>query len=98
MARELRPPVPIDKGTAVHALLERTSSAQRACFAGDDHGDLAAFDALAHLREEGRIRTAVRIGVNSAEAPARLAEAVDLLVDGPPGLAALLDDIATALS
>src|SRR5260370_30670702 len=43
MARELRPPVPADKGTAVEALLARAAPAS---FAGDDRGDLEAFAAL----------------------------------------------------
>jgi trehalose 6-phosphate phosphatase len=93
MARELRPPVPADKGTAVEALLDR---ATHACFAGDDRGDLDAFDALARLREAGRLEHAVRIAVGSAETPPELLAQADLVVDGPAGLVSVLEELARA--
>jgi trehalose 6-phosphate phosphatase len=93
MARELRPPVPADKGTAVETLLER---ATRACFAGDDRGDLDAFAALARLNAEGRLEHAVRIAVGSAEAPPELLAQADLVVDGPSGLVSVLEELARA--
>ena len=68
-----------------------------ASFAGDDTGDLAAFAALAQAATDGRLQRAVRIGVQSPEMPAELPAAVDLLVDGPDGLAALVDAIARRL-
>ena len=43
MAIELRPPVAVDKGTAVDALIDGMAVG---AFAGDDSGDLPAFDAL----------------------------------------------------
>ncbi|MGH9048683.1 MAG: trehalose-phosphatase [Acidimicrobiia bacterium] len=95
MARELRPPVAVDKGTAVDALLERGYDA--ACFAGDDRGDLPAFDALDRAVADGRLRHAVRIGVHSPEAPPELLERADVTVDGPAGLAALLDELSAAI-
>jgi trehalose 6-phosphate phosphatase len=98
MARELRPPVPVDKGTAVGALLDAHPNVERACFAGDDRGDLAAFDALRDHRDAGRLGTAVRIAVRSDEAPPELLARGDVVVDGPAGLAALLDELARALS
>jgi trehalose 6-phosphate phosphatase len=93
MARELRPPVPADKGTAVETLLDR---AAHACFAGDDRGDLDAFAALARLNAEGRLEHAVRIAVGSAEAPPELLAQADLVVDGPAGLVSLLEELARA--
>jgi hypothetical protein len=45
---------------------------------------------LARAVEDGRLQRAVRIGVHSSEAPPELAAAVDLIVDGPAGLLALL--------
>lgn len=93
MAREMRPPVPADKGTAVQALVE---GAAHACFAGDDRGDLDAFAALARLEAAGRLEHAVRIAVGSAEAPPELITQADLVVDGPPGLVALLEELARA--
>jgi trehalose 6-phosphate phosphatase len=83
MAIELRPPIEIDKGYAVRDLV---AGFDVGAFAGDDYGDLPAFAALA----DANLHTALRIGVLSEEAPPELREAVDLVVDGPRGLAALL--------
>jgi trehalose 6-phosphate phosphatase len=80
MSYELRPPLPIDKGTVVTDLVDGVDAA---CFLGDDRGDLAAFDALDRLVADGG--TAIRVAVRSDEAPAELIERADLLVDGPPG-------------
>jgi len=96
MARELRPPVPVDKGTAVEALLAPGFFA--ACFAGDDRGDLPAFDALDRSEEAGQLTHAVRIAVASGESPPELVERSDIVVDGPPALAALLAELAGAIA
>jgi trehalose 6-phosphate phosphatase len=93
MARELRPPVPADKGTAVELLVDGSVGA---CFAGDDRGDLDAFAALERLAAAGRLEHAVRIAVGSVEAPAELVAQADVVVDGPAGLASLLEDLAAA--
>jgi trehalose 6-phosphate phosphatase len=85
-ARELRPPLAVDKGSAVRVLLGDAPSANRAVFAGDDRGDLPAFDALDALEEQGRLARAVRIAVRSAEVPSALVERADLVLDGPAGL------------
>jgi trehalose 6-phosphate phosphatase len=87
MAVELRPPVGVDKGTAVRALAE---DARIAMFAGDDHGDLSAFDALAAQARDGALDAAVRVGVRSPEEPAELVARTDVGVDGPAGFVALL--------
>jgi trehalose-phosphatase len=91
MGIELRPPVPVDKGTVVEEL---AAGHHAALFAGDDHGDLAGFAALDRLVAAGRLDHAVRVAVRSEEAPAALLEAADHQVDGPAGLAALLARIA----
>jgi trehalose 6-phosphate phosphatase len=94
-AVELRPPVAIDKGTATDGLIDGFSVA---AFAGDDSGDLAAFEALGRAAADGRIARACRIGVRSPEMPDALPAAVDCLVDGPPGLIALLAGVVSRLS
>jgi trehalose 6-phosphate phosphatase len=94
MARELRPPLAVDKGTAVRALLADAPAATRAVFAGDDRGDLPAFDALDALEAQGRLERAVRIVVHSAEVPGALVERADLVVAGPAGLLAWLRAVA----
>jgi trehalose 6-phosphate phosphatase len=89
MSVELRPPVTTDKGTVVAELSDGLTSV---CFIGDDTGDLPAFSELARLRAGGRATLAV--AVESAETPRRLVEAADLVVDGPGGVARLLDTLA----
>jgi len=80
---EVRPPVEADKGTAVRALLHERGL-ERALYAGDDATDLDAFRGLAGLE------LAVRVAVASAEGPAELAEAADLVVASPAELVAVL--------
>lgn len=84
MSWELRPPVKIDKGTVVDELVEGLAAA---LFAGDDLGDLPAFDALDRLEAGGA--HVVRIAVRSAEAPAELLARADLVADGPEGVTGL---------
>jgi trehalose 6-phosphate phosphatase len=97
MAAELRPPVPMDKGRAV-AEVCTGAGVDGALFAGDDAGDLAAFDALDRLRGDGTLAAAVRVAVRSPEAPPDLVARADVVVDGPAGLAALLRDLGAALT
>jgi trehalose 6-phosphate phosphatase len=84
MVLEVRPPVPIDKGTAVRRLLHGRRIV-RSLFAGDDTTDLDAF-----------AEVDVAIAVVSPEAPPGLADAAPIVVDGPLGarelLASLLDE------
>jgi trehalose 6-phosphate phosphatase len=90
-AIELRPPIDIDKSDPTRALVD---GFEVAAFAGDDYGDLPAFAELERLCADGGLQRAVRIGVTSDEAPPELADAVDVVVDGPPGLLALLVRVA----
>jgi trehalose 6-phosphate phosphatase len=94
-AVELRPPVEIDKGTAVDALI---AGFRVAAFAGDDTGDLAAFATLGRAVADGRLARACRIGVHSPEMPEALPGAVDYLVDGPSGLVELLAAVGARLT
>ena len=96
MAVELRPPVPVDKGTTVADAGARRARSPR--FAGDDAGDLPAFAALRDARRaRATLEHAVTIGVASDESPPEI-RAADVVVDGPAGLAALLDELADAIS
>jgi trehalose 6-phosphate phosphatase len=91
---EVLPPLDANKGTAIRALLD-DARLSRALVAGDDTTDLDAFRGLAQLVEEGRLGTAVRVGVRSDEGPSALAQEADVMVDGTDGvrdmLQALLD-------
>ncbi|MBA9003335.1 trehalose-phosphatase [Thermomonospora cellulosilytica] len=90
---ELRPPG-IDKGLALRDFLaSRTPSA--VLYAGDDLGDLAAYAAVDALRAEGV--PGLKICSGSTEVTA-LAEQADVVVDGPAGVVALLEELAASVS
>jgi trehalose 6-phosphate phosphatase len=91
LALELRPPIPVDKGTVADEL---AAGATAALVAGDDHGDLSFFDAVDRLEAAGRLLHGLRVAVASPEAPRALVERADLVVDGPPGLLTVLDQLA----
>jgi trehalose 6-phosphate phosphatase len=80
---ELLPPIDVHKGTAVLRLLE-LAGLSRALYAGDDTTDLDGFAALDGLE------VAVRVAVDSTEAPPELAARADVVVEGPAGLVDLL--------
>ena len=89
---ELRPPG-MDKGAALSAYVaERAADA--VLFAGDDLGDLAAYDAVEAMRERGI--PGVTVCAGSAEA-GEVARRADLVVDGPAGVVDLLTALADAL-
>lgn len=90
---ELRPAGGGGKEAAIGALLAgRDVSA--AIYAGDDRTDLDAFRRLHDLREEGRLRSAVCVGVASDEGPAEVQSEADLVVDGPAGWLGVLRALA----
>jgi trehalose 6-phosphate phosphatase len=82
---ELRPPVATSKGTVV---AEAAADLDAACFLGDDHGDLTAFDALDDL--EARGAAVVRVAVRSGESPEELVRRADAVLDGPADVIAFL--------
>jgi len=85
---ELRP-AGMDKGQALSLFLAERS-ARSVLFAGDDLGDLAAFDAVRAAGVPG-----VTVCSGSAEVT-ELAERADIVVDGPDGVIALLGELASA--
>jgi trehalose 6-phosphate phosphatase len=85
---ELRPPVDRHKGDAVRRVVEEVG-ARVVAMAGDDLGDLHAFEEIASMTAEGR--EGLRIAIRSAESPQALLDAADVVVDGPEGLKALLE-------
>lgn len=80
---EVRPPVAADKGTAVRALVAR-AGVDRALYAGDDTTDVDAFRGLDGLE------LAVRVAVDSGEAPPALIAAADVVVHGTDGVLEVL--------
>jgi trehalose 6-phosphate phosphatase len=86
---ELRPPG-VDKGAALTRLAAERA-ARSVLFCGDDLGDLPAFAAVRALRADGTPGCSVASA--SPESP-QVADAADLVVDGPGGVVALLGVIA----
>ena len=86
---ELRPPLPVDKGTAVTDLAGGFAAA---CYLGDDIGDLPAFAALERMRSAGADTR--KVAVLSGEVPPELVAAADLTVDGPADALAFLRELA----
>ncbi|GAA1075090.1 trehalose-phosphatase [Nocardiopsis composta] len=92
MVIELRPPG-MDKGAAL-AGLAADRGARSLLYAGDDLGDLPAFGTVRRLRADGVPGLAVCSGSTEVSA---LAEEADLVVDGPAGVAALLEGLLAAV-
>jgi trehalose 6-phosphate phosphatase len=80
----------MDKGASLRALVEERN-AQAILYCGDDLGDLAAYDAVEALREDGK--PGVKVCSSSDEVTA-LAERADLIVDGPAGVVDLVESLA----
>jgi trehalose 6-phosphate phosphatase len=80
---ELRPAVRGDKGDAVRRVVAE-STARTVVVVGDDLGDLPAFAATRDLVDAGH--GGYCIAVRSAEAPAKLLDEADYIVDGPAGV------------
>lgn len=89
---ELRMPG-MDKGAALGAFV-REREAAALLFAGDDLGDLPAFETVADLRGQGV--PGVTVCSASTEVTG-LRERTDVSVDGPRGMARLLDELADAV-
>ena len=90
---EVRPPVAIDKGSAVRALL-RDSGARAAMYIGDDRTDADAWRVMRQMRADGALDLAVGVAVASGEVPPAVREAADVEVPGPPGALAVLRHLA----
>ncbi len=90
---ELRPRG-TDKGGALRELVE-DRGARVVVVAGDDVGDLPALRMVRSLAESGVLGLVVC--VDSAESPAELRDAADLVVDGPDGLMDWLAALADSL-
>jgi trehalose 6-phosphate phosphatase len=90
---EVRPPVELNKGRGVRRLLDEVSL-DAAMYVGDDRTDLDAFAGLRSAVADGRLRSALCVGVRSDETPGGLEAAADLMVDGPRGVRTLLAALA----
>jgi trehalose 6-phosphate phosphatase len=89
---ELLPPGAPDKGSVVRRV---AGSMSCVAYAGDDLGDLPAFDALDELAARGA--RAIRIVVGGAETPEELLSRADLVCRDPFELRDLLGELANRL-
>jgi trehalose 6-phosphate phosphatase len=89
---EIRAPG-MDKGAALRAIVDETG-ARQLIFAGDDLGDLPAFQAVRELVTSGVAGLLVCSASTEEDA---LTELSDVIVDGPSGLAAWLNELAERL-
>ncbi len=94
MVIELRPPLDIDKGTALAELARRMNAGAALCL-GDDRTDVDMFRRVAAMREGGT--PGVTVAVDSAEATAEVLTAADYQVDGVAAVEWLLREIARVL-
>jgi trehalose 6-phosphate phosphatase len=96
--RELRPPVHVDKGTVVRALVAEHAGPLRAVAVfGDDIGDLPAYAAVEELASAGGgALSAVRVAAVDTESPPEVAARADLTVQGAVGAVELLRVLADA--
>ena len=83
----------VDKGATLRAVVAETG-ARQVIFAGDDLGDLPAFRAVRELAATGVVGLLVCSASTEEDA---LAELSDVIVDGPSGLAAWLNELAERL-
>ena len=93
MVMEVRPPVAIDKGTAVRELLA-PHDVDVALYIGDDRTDADAWRALHELTDEGALSAGVGIAVVGDEVPPEVRAEADAEVHGTEGAAAVLAHLA----
>lgn len=91
---ELRPGLPMDKGTAVADLAHRMG-ARSLLTMGDDATDLDMFRGAALLEAEGI--PAVRVAVQNPEVGDELIDAADYYVKGVAGVETMLEELVRAL-
>ena len=90
---EIRAPG-MDKGVALRSIVDETG-ARQVIFAGDDLGDLSAFRTVRELASAGVAGLLVCSASTEEDA---LTELSDVVVDGPPGLAAWFNALAERLA
>lgn len=91
---ELRPPEPVDKGTAVLSLLAGTESSGRpvgvALFLGDDLTDCHGFGAVHDWARAREGRRGLAVAALTDETPPQVRDEADVWVAATPGIAEVL--------
>lgn len=94
---EIRPPVEINKGTALEDLALHYGL-ESLIFIGDDLTDVDAFLALRKLEQmDGKFKQGFAIGVRSPEMNPKVRDTADYLVDGVGGVEIFLNWLAAQL-
>jgi trehalose 6-phosphate phosphatase len=96
MVFEIRPPLQINKGTAILALVEEFNL-DALLFLGDDVTDGDAMKAALHLRDAGRCQT-FNLGVESAEMPEVIRTYSDAFLTDPADVTAFLGWLSESAS
>ena len=97
MVMEVRPPVPVHKGTAIRALVEG-AGVLRAAYAGDDHTDADGWAELRRMAGAGSLEGCLAIAADGEGVPAAVLDAADVHVRGPEGMLALLEELLAAVA
>lgn len=95
MVFEVRPPITVNKGTAVRDLI-RERGLRSAVFVGDDVTDLDAMAAIRSLSDADIIR-GFSVGVVGPESPEAIAAEADATVEGVDGVVDFLTALADRL-
>jgi trehalose 6-phosphate phosphatase len=96
MIFEVRPPLAVNKGTAIRELAEELGL-RGIVFFGDDVTDVDAFRSLRGMRASGDAAT-LRVGVLGPDTSPLVLEEIDLSIDGVPACAATLLALAARFS
>ena len=91
---EIRVPLPVHKGLALRQFVQRYSL-NAIVFAGDDRTDLDAVVEIKKMRKEGI--AALSIVVQHPDTLSGLLEQADIIVQGVPGMVAVLREMVTIL-
>jgi trehalose 6-phosphate phosphatase len=95
MVVELRPPIPINKGTAVENLVS-DSGLKGLVFLGDDVTDVDAFHAVTRLRNEGSF-SGTTVAVVAPETNPEVLKSADIAIHGVESCIRLLSELADSL-
>lgn len=91
---EIIPPVHVNKGTAVKALIDAHPEITQVLYAGDDCADIAVMNVIKELVASGRLTLGVRIAVNNAQTPPEVVAAANAKLNGISEMAEVLAKLA----
>ena len=94
---EVRPPLPVDKGTAVTELLQARPQIVTALFFGDDLTDTTGFAAVHEWAAGATGRVACALAALTEETPTAVRETSDVWVAATPGVLEALTQLLAAV-